>query len=200
MPRARHSGAISSWTGFRSRLRAAGRHRASVVIAAAVVVAAGSCGGRSPSHSTLPSGPATSPGLSGGADEQALDAYRGMWKAYAKAAQTANPDEPDLARYAKDRALTTLKEGLINLRKDRQVIKGEYVSKPKVAPGTPSANPHLVTIEDCLDDSKFLTYQATGELAGTQPGGRRATRATVTFVAGDDWKVTGIGIQAVGTC
>jgi hypothetical protein len=121
-----------------------------------------------------------------------------MWSAYAKAGLTSNPDEPDLARYATDRALKTLKDGLSSNRSKGYVIKGEYGSSPQLAEVGPGAIPASVVVTDCLDGTKFLVYRTSGELV-KEPSGRRATRATVAKT-GSDWKVTGFGVQAVGTC
>ena len=134
------------------------------------------------------------------AEQAALTAYRGMWQAYAKAGATANPDDADLARYADGAALKTLRDGLASLRRKHQVLKGQYRSNPHPADAPPSAPLSTVVVEDCLDDSEFLTYTANGQLADSQPGGRRATRATVTLAGPGQWKVSSFGVQTVGTC
>jgi hypothetical protein len=123
-----------------------------------------------------------------------------MWQAYAKAGATANPDDADLARYADGAALKTLRDGLASLRRKHQVLKGQYRSNPHPADAPPSAPLSTVVVEDCLDDSEFLTYTANGQLADSQPGGRRATRATVTLAGPGQWKVSSFGVQTVGTC
>ncbi|GAB3147015.1 hypothetical protein GCM10027290_29650 [Micromonospora sonneratiae] len=124
-----------------------------------------------------------------------------MWQAYAKAGLTANPDEPDLAKYASERALSTLREGLAGTKRDGHVIKGELGSAPQVERASPAAQPMTVSIIDCLNTEKFLTYTTSGDPVDDEPGGRRLTRATVTNIStGEGWKVTGLGIQAVGTC
>ncbi|MGC4885771.1 hypothetical protein [Micromonospora sp. DT227] len=131
----------------------------------------------------------------------ALDAYRGMWQAYAKAGLTANPQEPDLARYTTGPALALLTSGLTKLRAEGEIIKGQYQSSPHVVTATtPSPAGDTVTVQDCLNTTDFLTYKASsGTLANDTPGGNRAVLATVTR---DDviWKVSTVAAQAVGTC
>ncbi|MDM4783413.1 MULTISPECIES: hypothetical protein [unclassified Micromonospora] len=134
-----------------------------------------------------------------GREQAALDAYRGMWQAYAKAGLTANPQEPDLARYATGPALALLTSGLTKLRADGEVIKGRYQSSPHVA-ATPASAGDTITVRDCLNTTDFLTYKASsGALSDDTPGGNRAVLATVTR-DDDGWKVSTVAAQAVGTC
>ncbi|MFI7208442.1 hypothetical protein [Micromonospora aurantiaca (nom. illeg.)] len=177
---------------------------AGLPIGLCLAVAVGACDGGKPAgdspSATSASAPEPGQGLRGSVDEAALAAYRGMWQAYAKAGLAANPDEPELARHATGQALSTLKTGLAKLRKDGEVIKGEYESDPHVVPASPSTEPVTVSVQDCLDTTRFLTYKAaTGALADDVPGGKRAVRATVVR-DGDGWKVSSFGVQAVGTC
>ncbi|MEU2610652.1 hypothetical protein ABZ570_03565 [Micromonospora sp. NPDC007271] len=169
-----------------------------------LAVVVGACDGGKPAgdspSATSASAPGPGQGPRGSVDEAALAAYRGMWQAYAKAGLTANPDEPELARHATGQALSTLKTGLAKLREDGEVIKGEYESEAQVVAASPSTEPVTVSVQDCLDTTRFLTYKAaTGTLADDVPGGKRAVRATVVR-DGDGWKVSSFGVQAVGTC
>jgi len=151
-----------------------------------------------PSVSAPPS-VASPPDTKAAAEAKAVQAYRGMWKAYAKAGLTANPDEPDLVIYATDPALKLLRDGLAGYRAKGQVFKGEYGSTPSVAEATPAVTPTTVIIADCLDSTNFLVYKASGEKADDIPGGRRSTSATVKSQGGD-WKVTNFAVQEQGTC
>lgn len=129
----------------------------------------------------------------------ALNAYSGMWKAYAKAGLTANPDEPNLAEHASGEALEILRKGLSETRQKGHIFKGEYVSKPKVTDVSPKDNPTSIVIADCLDTTNFLVVKANGEPADDEPGGRRSTAATTRLQDGA-WKVISFGIREVGTC
>ncbi|MFI6163092.1 hypothetical protein ACIA59_24460 [Micromonospora haikouensis] len=173
-------------------------------VAIAVALLAGCTGGGNPETEAGPTTPAVSApsqDASGSAEELALNAYRGMWSAYAKAGLTANPDEPDLAKHVSGTALATLREGLSSARRDGHVIKGELGSSPQATEVNLSDQPATVSIADCLNTEKFLTYTSSGGLVDDESGGRRLTKATATNLGtGEGWKVTGLGIQAVGTC
>jgi len=162
----------------------------------------GGCDGSTPSgnSSTVPSLSVPPQSTRGTAEQQALAAYEGMWQAYVKAGLTANSDEPDLARYASGRALTTLREGLARYRTDEQFLKGDLITHPQIAGASPDADPTSVTVVDCLDDTRFLVYKRSGELADDAAGGRRYTKATVADGGAKGWKVTSFGVQAVSTC
>lgn len=168
----------------------------------ALLLGLAGCASSAPTNggSSAPSLVAPPKSTRGTAEQQALEVYRGMWQAYAKAGLTANADEPDLVRYASGRALTTLKEGLAGYRKDGQILKGDLVTHPQVSGASPDVDPKSVTITDCLDDTKFLVYKLSGERADDVPGGRRYTKATVTNLGAEGWKVTSFGVQAVNTC
>lgn len=179
-------------------------HLAALPVGLFLVAAIGACDGGEAGEDAPPAAPASPTGLDGGStaspEEAALATYRGMWQAYAKAGLTADPQEPDLARYATGQALSTLTSGLTNLRKDGKVIKGEYRSAPQVVGASPSTAPTTISVQDCLDTTGFLTYKAaTGALVNDIPGGNRAVRATVAR-DGDVWKVSSFGAQEVGTC
>lgn len=146
---------------------------------------------------SAPSSAATPP--SGDAKTLALEAYSGMWKAYAKAGLTANPDEPDLAASATDEALKVLRQGLTAAREKGQIFKGEYVSKPSVVVASPKDNPTSIVIADCIDMTKFLVYKTNGDLANDRPGGRRSAGATVRLRDGS-WKVFSFALRERGTC
>jgi hypothetical protein len=150
--------------------------------------------------SSTPSLSAPPQSTRGTAEQKAVAGYQGMWRAYAKAGLTANPDDPDLGRYATATALKTLTDGLKGYRDKGQVLKGDLVTNPQASGASPDTEPTTVTITDCLDTTKFLVYKSSGELADDVPGGRRSTKATVTNVGADGWKVTSFGVQAVNTC
>lgn len=178
------------------------RFVAAVGVALAVVLAGCTdggtgIGGNSP---TAPAVSAPQQDARGNAEELALDAYRGMWRAYAKAGLTADANEPELPQYASGAALKTLTSGLSSYRSKGHVLKGEYVSNPQATAASPLSRPATVTVTDCLNDINFLVYDASGNRVDDEPGGRRATRATVSDLGAEGWKVTSFGVQEVGTC
>ncbi|WKU03394.1 hypothetical protein [Micromonospora sp. HUAS LYJ1] len=174
-----------------------------IPIGLCLTVLIGACSSSGDDRKSSPATPAVPPQSNGtstvGREEAAVTAYRGMWQAYAKAGLTANPQEPDLARFATGAALSLLTSGLAKLREDGEVIKGQYQSSPRVTAG-PSPAPGTIFVLDCLNTTDFLTYKASsGALTDDTPGGNRAVRATVIRV-GDVWKVSTVAAQAVGTC
>lgn len=134
------------------------------------------------------------------AADSALAAYRGMWAAYEKAAQEANPDEPSMQTYATGTALTALTTGVKSIKDRGLVLKGKFVLNPSVTGFEPADVPTKVTVKDCADDSNALLYRQTGELYNDVPGGRRSALATVENIGGGTWKVTSFGVKEVGSC
>jgi len=129
----------------------------------------------------------------------AVEAYRGMWRAWVAAGATSDPNHPDLTRYASGDALTKARLALQTARDRGLVSKGEPVLNPRIDSASPPAKPRAVRIRDCIDTTKWLTYKASGELANDGPGGRRDVVADVRLRAGT-WKVIGFGIAGVGSC
>jgi hypothetical protein len=167
-------------------------------MAAAVTVMLTGCDAPGSEPSPSPSAMAATAVGPAEAAQQAIATWQGMWRAYVKAGLTANASEPDLARYAADRALATLVDGLESYATKGQILKGDLVTNPEVADVSPSINTSTVTIADCLDTTAFLVYE-DDELADDEPGGRRSAMGTVTLLS-DGWRVTSFGIQEVGTC
>jgi hypothetical protein len=184
------------------------RYASGFVGISAAIVLSGLVGCTEPKPTQPPAGPpaiSAPPSVASPADTkadaeaEAVRAYQGMWKAYAKAGLTSNPDEPDLAVYTDDPALKLLRDGLAGYRSKGQVFKGEYGSSPTVAQAIPTDTPKTIILADCLDSKNFLVYKASGEKADDVPGGRRSTSATVKSQDGV-WKVTNFAIREKGTC
>jgi hypothetical protein len=141
--------------------------------------------------------PAAAP--SAQAASQALAAWQGMWRAYANAGRSANPNDPELSRYASGGALTTLQNGLRAYAAKGQVLKGDPTTDPQITQLSPPGQPTTATITDCLDDTRFLVYDRSGKPVNDEPGGPRHTEGTVSKTAGG-WRVTSFGVQEPGTC
>jgi len=131
---------------------------------------------------------------------KALTAYRGMWRVYMAATHTADPDDPQLARYAAGEALRVLRSGLRWMRKEGLRGRGGVRLAPTADRLIPAEAPRVASIGDCVDTSATRMYRANGDRYTDAPGGRRALSATVKDVGGGAWKVTNFGIRAVGTC
>ena len=142
---------------------------------------------------------APSAGLSGGAGT-ALEAYRGMWRAYVEAIRIPDPGYPDLARYSQDDARAVFVRGLTSVQRDGLVGQGDVTLHPKVTTIRPDASPPTADIEDCVDTSRSHLVRQDGSPYQDTPGGNRAATARVTRQPDGTWKVSLFALRAVGTC
>jgi hypothetical protein len=131
--------------------------------------------------------------------QQATDAYIGMQHAYLGATEAADPDHPDLARYAAGDALQRLRTGLASIRDNGLRGRGEVRFDATVQSLNPVSQPAKITIRDCMDTSASELYKVSGEPYEDQPGGLQLVIATVEIIDGT-WKVTSFGVHEVGTC
>jgi hypothetical protein len=147
------------------------------------------------------SAPAATPSLDPQAapQQQAVDAYVGMQRVFQEAVKTADPDHPDLARYAAGEALQRLRDGIISIREQGLRGRGEASFQPLVESLDPPRAPARITVRDCLDTGGTELYDPSGQPYQDEPGGLRLVIATVEIVDGV-WKVTSVAIHQVGTC
>jgi hypothetical protein len=132
-------------------------------------------------------------------EQQILDVYLGMQRAFAKAGEAADPNYPDLSRYAGGAALKVLTSGLTSMRSNGLRARGETVYHPQVESLQPADSPTKAHVRDCMDTSKAEAYKANGDPYKDTPGGLRLVIADLERVDGA-WKVTGLGVHAVGSC
>jgi hypothetical protein len=125
----------------------------------------------------------------GAAERDALAAYRGMWDSFVEAAKTSDADFPALRTYASDDALKLIVGALATNRHENKVILGDLRVDPKVTSATPPEAPADVAVLDCVNDEKWLVYNASGGLVNDKPGGRHQTTATVKR-GSSGWKVS----------
>jgi hypothetical protein len=184
--------------------------RTTLVLVTTVVLVLSGCGQEDPPDATRPapgptgppaSPPTTTPSPDPQADpqQQAIDAYVGMQRTFQEAVKTADPDHPDLARYAAGEALQRLRDGIASIRDRGLRGRGEATFQPMVESLNPPGAPTRITVRDCLDTSQTELYDPSGQPYQDQPGGLRLVIATVELVNGA-WKVTSVGIHQVGTC
>lgn len=175
--------------------------RLTLFVVVALVVVAGCSKDREPQPAPTgaPSSAPVTPDRSAQAERAALDAYTGMWMAMAKAAETSNPDDPELRRYATGDALALVVGSLANDKSRGVVTKGRPTLNPTVTAVTPENAPVEASIKDCGDSTNWLKYKANGEMADKTPGGRRQITAKVKAVDGV-WKVTSATVGSLGSC
>jgi hypothetical protein len=187
-------------------VRATARWLLAPFVVVALLVAG--CDGGKPSSppSVSPTSPASSPTAapapptSGDGAPTAMDAYRGMWKAYVEAIRIPDPVYPDLARYSQGDALNVWAKGLRSVQQQGLVGQGDVTLKPSVKSANPNTAPPTVEIKDCVDSSKTHLVKKDGSPYQDTPGGKRSATATVARVSEGVWKVTQIAIYGVGTC
>jgi hypothetical protein len=133
--------------------------------------------------------------------QSALDAYRGMWRAYQDALAIPDPAYPGLARYATGKAFDTLTKGLQSVKDQGLKGTGAIAPSPKIAAVSPADAPTDIEITDCLDTTtSHIVRASSGPAYNDPPGGHRRTLATVKRQPDGGWKVDSFGVQAVGTC
>ncbi|MEV6932226.1 hypothetical protein AB0M46_48125 [Dactylosporangium sp. NPDC051485] len=186
--------------------------RVAVSAGSVLLCLAAGCSTQKPAAPVTPAAPSSAaaassaaasddPAAAAAAGRGALDAYRGMWRAYVAALTTPDPASPDLAKYATGDALKTLTAGIQSVKDQGLKGTGNVALAPKITAVTPTTAPTEIEITDCLDDSASQLVRASpGPAYSDEPGGRRLTKATVNRQADGTWKVSGFGAQQVGTC
>lgn len=174
-----------------------------VLVAAGLALVGTGCEGHKAAGgpSAVPS-PAGSPSPTAGPYgpyDGALVAYRGMWHAFVDAAKTSNPDASDLRTYASGQALRLIVGDLVTNRAQKKVVLGNLVINPSLAAVSPSSSPTQASIVDCVDDTHWLVYKASGGLYNNVPGGKHHTTATAKLTDGA-WKVDSFFLDRPGTC
>ena len=135
------------------------------------------------------------------ARQDALAAYRAMWRDFVAAGRTSDWQSPDLGRHATGIALQKLTQGLYADHQNGVVTRGEPVLDPSVSSVEPATNPSKVAVTDCGDSTNFLKYNAeTGQPVDDEPGGRQLINATLQLQTDGSWKVSDFGVHEVGSC
>jgi hypothetical protein len=172
------------------------------ILLTATLAAAG-CGEDSEPRVTLPSPATSSPAAPiattspppASTPQQVVDVYEGMQRAFLKAGAAADPDHPDLARYAAGAALQQLTALVRSMRNQGLRARGEAVFHARVE----SMAPTRARVRDCMDTSRTERYKANGDPFQDSPGGLRLVIADLERFD-TAWKVTGLTVHAIGSC
>jgi hypothetical protein len=149
----------------------------------------------------LSASPSAGPSIVETAKQDAIVAYRGMWRDFVQAGTRSDWQSPKLGQYATGIALTNMSRSLYADHYNGLVTKGEPTYEPAVTSAEPPNNPNKIVITDCSDDSHWLKYKAdTGQLANDTPGGRHLVNAIVQKQSDGFWKVSEYGVHEAGTC
>lgn len=133
------------------------------------------------------------------AKQHAIDAYVGMQNAFLEASKRGDPSFPDLAKYATGQALSLLTNGLKSYQAKGLLGRGQASYHPRIQSLAPPGAPTKASVIDCMNTSDTSLYKANGEPYQDDPGGFRLVLADVQRLNGV-WKVTSVGVRAVGTC
>lgn len=153
----------------------------------------------SPSRSSSTS-PTPSPDASAAAREAALAAYRGFRRAQVAAEATADARNPELAKYAGDKALAQERANLLQLAEAGIVVTGKPIFSPEVTAVSLGSSP-VVTITDCVDTQGWTpVYKATGKSAAAPNQPRRILATALARPYGDGWIITELTTDRSRTC
>ncbi|MCL3862053.1 hypothetical protein [Actinotalea sp. K2] len=135
------------------------------------------------------------------AEEAILEAYEGYWAAkVASYADPTQPQDPTLAVFADDTALTDAQSTIFTLRENGIVIPGEPVLSPVVSEVVlaPDAS---ATITDCVDAANWQPmYVATGESAAAPDQALRVVTVSTAFVIDGSWRIRTSVVHRDQTC
>jgi hypothetical protein len=131
--------------------------------------------------------------------EQARQAYLGMWRAFVAASQTAEYQSGALSQYAAGGALSVLTHGLYQNYRNGILTRGQPSFSPHVTIASPQGSTVQATVTDCADSSNWAYYYRSGKPApGEQQGRQRVSARLQPF--GGVWKVTFLLVEKEGTC
>jgi hypothetical protein len=126
------------------------------------------------------------------AEQQARAAYAGYIETWARALQAADPDTPDLTRYAADPLLSLTRHNIRTLKDKGAVQIGAQTAAVRDAKVDLAVDPPTVTINSCLDYSGLrLVYRANrSPVPGSRISDPKVSAiATVTKYPNGQWLV-----------
>ncbi|WP_236718301.1 hypothetical protein [Actinoplanes sp. TFC3] len=173
------------------------------LLAASVLLAAGCSADKETSvPASPPPVPSSAPSIAGSAkaEQDALVAYRGLWNAFVEAGKTSDAESAGLRTYASGNALKLIVSSLYTDKELGKITKGEVALQPKVVKRTPEVSPAALTIEDCVDATRWLEYKASGGLWDDKPGGKHRNTAIIKKQQDGAWRVDAFALRGSGTC
>ena len=191
-----------------SRDQAKRRHVVATVFG---LLAVSSCSGSSEPPSSLPTSSSTSsasasasatpsPDASTAAGAAALVAYSGFRSAQVAAEAVADAHNPDLAKFAGDKALAQERANLLQLAKAGIIVTGQPILKPEVTAVSLGGAP-VVTITDCVDTSRWTPiYKATGKSAAAPNQPSRVLATALARPYGKAWIITELTTERSRPC
>ncbi|MFG3133633.1 hypothetical protein ACGFZU_38800 [Streptomyces tendae] len=191
-----------------------GRRTAALCCAVTFALALAGCGGgddgdgdskddaASPAASQTPVSPTASTDPDTTVKTAVLAAYNGMTTEQAKAYRQGSAKGTELEKYATLNALSKIELDLAGMKEAGRVVRGEIGHDAKVAGLDLDTKTPKATLKDCVDLSKYETYDVKAKkvipLPTNQPM-RYVATATVERWDGR-WLVTDINTQGGGAC
>ncbi|WP_432164125.1 hypothetical protein [Streptomyces tendae] len=131
-----------------------------------------------------------------------LAAYDGMVSEQAKAYRQGSAKGTELEKYATLDALSKIELDLAGMKEAGRVVRGEIGHDAKVAGLTLDTKTPKATLKDCVDLSKYETYDVKAKKAIPLPTNQPMRYvATATAERWDGrWLVTDINTQGGGAC
>jgi hypothetical protein len=127
-----------------------------------------------------------------------LAVYRSMTEAY----RTGTDKGTGLERYASLDALGQTRLDLARMKEAGAVVRGEIGHDPKVTSLDLKAKTPTATLSDCIDLSKYQTYDVRAKKVIPLPS-EQPLRYTATATAerwDGRWMITKVNTQGGGTC
>jgi hypothetical protein len=112
----------------------------------------------------------------------------------------ADAHNPDLAKFAGDKALAQERANLLQLAKAGIIVTGQPILKPVVTAVSLGGAP-VVTISDCVDTSRWTpVYRATGKSAAAPNQPSRVLATAQARPYGQGWIITELTTERSRPC
>ncbi|MGW5355268.1 hypothetical protein ACWERV_32705 [Streptomyces sp. NPDC004031] len=160
----------------------------------------GSDSNHAPSTAPLTTTTSPTPDRTAQAQTQAVAAYEGMWRTAVQVYASGDLTDPDLPKFAADKALANIKVTGAYYQDHGMSVKGEPSLAPKVTSVSFAKTPYTAAITDCVDSTHYTeVYRATGKAAPRSASRRHVVTAVVDF-NGTSWIVSDFTIERDRTC
>lgn len=124
------------------------------------------------------------------AAEAALTVYAGYLAAIQKAESAGNPQHSDLKKYVADPLLTRVRLAIRDAKENGAMRTGSLISDPTVTSVTLDTVPQTVSIQDCVDSTKYrLVYRKDKSPVPDTSVGRYLATATASRFPDGRWLI-----------
>lgn len=168
----------------------------------AVALVGVGCGGGPDAPASAPAQTPASPDAdTAEAERAALAAYAGYLAASRKAELAGDPHDPELRKYLADPLLTRVRLAIRDMEEHGAVRTGKIISDPTITAVDLAAVPPTVSIQDCIDTTKYrLIYRKDRSVVPGSAGGRYLATATATRYPDGRWLISASGVHKDQPC